>query len=167
MTNQTAFDAARAASLADITDAVRGGLALGPRLGYVLLLVVSVAGAGALGSLWATEPALPVRTHVAFAGLLGILLAWASLAAWVLGTRRVLLGRDRVIAGRLAVTFAALYTAGMAAAGTMSGRPGAWLAASLGLAMIAAAAWLLRRAIRQAVALTARRDALARQLGQA
>ncbi len=167
MTNQTALDTARLASLADITEAARGGLALGPRLGYVLLLVVALAGAVALGSLWATEPALPLRTHVAFAGLLAILAAWTVFAAWVLGTRRVLLGRDRVIAGRLAVTFSAFYTVGMAAAGAGTGRPAPWLAAALGLAMTAAAAWLLRRAVGQVAALTARRDALVRQLGRA
>jgi hypothetical protein len=164
MTTATAIDAARIASLAEITHAARGDLSLRARLGYVLLLLIAVAGAGALLALWVTEPGLPLRTHLAFGGLLGILLGWASFAAWVLRTRRPLFGRDRVVAGRLAVTFSSLFAVGMAAAGATTGRPGPWGGAVLGAVMVVVAAWLLRRAGRRVVALTARRDALSRQL---
>ena len=151
-----------------ITEAARGGLALGPRLGYVLLLVVALAGAVALGSLWATEPALPLRhTRRLRRPARDPRPGWTVFAAWVLGTRRVLLGRDRVIAGRLAVTFSAFYTVGMAAAAARepaarrhgwrrSPRPGDdWRPPPGSCARAVRPAWPRS---------TARRDALVRQL---
>jgi hypothetical protein len=159
--------AARTASADAVRRASLGALSMRARVGYVGLLLVSVAGAGALASLWATEPVLPVRTHVAFALLLGILLAWAAFATWVLRTRRALFGRDGVIAGRLSVAFSALYTAGMAAAGAGTGLTAPWAGAGVGLLMLAVALLNLRRATRRVETLTAQREALARELGLA
>lgn len=156
---------ARAASADAVRRTSLGALSMRARVGYVALLLVSVAGAGALASLWATEPALPARTHAAFALLLGILLAWAAFATWVLRTRRALFGRDGVIAGRLSVTFSALYTAGMAAVAAGTGLPGPWAGAGVGLLMLCVALLNLRRATRRVEALSAQRDALARELG--
>ena len=167
MTTNDPHAAARTASADAIRRASAGALSMRARVGYVALLLVAIAGAGALASLWATEPALPARTHIAFALLLGILLAWGVLAAWVLRTRRALYGRDGVIAGRLSVTFSAVYTAGMAAVGAGTGLAGPWAGAGVGLLMLAVAVLNLRRAIRRVAALSAQRDALARELGAA
>jgi hypothetical protein len=167
MTSNAPHVTARAASADAVRRASLGALSMRARVGYVALLLVSVAGAGALASLWATEPTLPARTHAAFALLLGILLAWAAFATWVLRTRRALFGRDGVIAGRLSVTFSAVYTVGMAVVGGASGLAGPWAGAGVGLLMLAVAVLNLRRATRRVEALTAQRDALARELGVA
>ena len=167
MTSNAPHVTARAASADAVRRASLGALSMRARVGYVALLLVAVAGAGALASLWATEPALPARTHAAFALLLGILLAWAAFATWVLRTRRALFGRDGVIAGRLSVTFSAVYTVGMAAVAAATGLAGPWAGAGVGLLMLAVAMLNLRRATRRVEALTAQRDALARELGVA
>jgi hypothetical protein len=167
MTAHDPYVTARTASAAAIRRTSLGALSMRARVGYVALLLVSVAGAGALASLWATEPALPARTHAAFAVLLGILLAWAAFATWVLRTRRALFGYDGVIAGRLSVAFSALYATGMTAVGIGTGLAGPWAAAGVGLLMLGVALLNLRRATRRVIALTAQRDALARELGPA
>lgn len=155
---------ARTASADAIRRASAGALSMRARVGHVALLLVTIAAAGALSALWATEPDLPARTRVAFALLLGVLLAWAAFAAWVLRARRALFGRDRVIAARLSVTFSVLFTAGMAAAGIATGLAGPWAGSGVGLVMVAVALLNLRRATRLVTALTAQREALARQL---
>jgi hypothetical protein len=167
MTTNDPYATARTASADAVRRVSLGALSMRARVGYVALLLVSVAGAGALASLWATEPALPARTHAAFAALLGILLAWAAFAIWVLRTRRALYGRDGVVAGRLSATFSALYTLGMAAVGAGTGLAGPWAGAGVGLLMLAVALLNLRRATRRVEALSAQRDALARELGLA
>jgi hypothetical protein len=154
----------REASAAAVRRAAQGALSMRARVGYVALLTASACGAAGLASLWATEPGLPARTHAAFAALTALCLAWASMAAWILRTRRVLLGYDRVLAGRMAITGAGLFTMGMAAAAALSGRPAAWGGVLLGVVMVAVAALQLRRAARHVLELVARRDALARDL---
>jgi hypothetical protein len=165
MTSTDPTVAARTASADAIRRASLGALSMRARVGYVALLLMSIAGAGALVSLWATEPTLPARTHAAFAVLLAVLLSWAAFAAWVLRTRRALFGRDSVIAARLSITFSAVFAAGMAALGLGTGLTGPWAGAGVGLLMLAVALLNLRRAMRRVVALTARREALARELG--
>jgi hypothetical protein len=157
----------REASAAAVRRAAHGALSMRARVGYVALLIAAACGAAGLVSLWATEPGLPARTHAAFAALTALCLAWAAIAAWILRTRRVLLGYDRVLAGRMAVTGAGLFTAGMVAAAAASGRPAAWGGVLLGAAMVAVAAVQLRRAARRVLELVAQRDALARELDAA
>jgi len=87
-------------------------LSLRSRIGYTALLLVGLGGAVAIGSLLLTEPSLPARTQVAFALLVAIGLSWAAFATWVLTKRRVLLAGHRIVAGRMAVAFSALFVAG-------------------------------------------------------
>jgi hypothetical protein len=165
MTTGIVSSPAREASAAAVRRAAHGVLSLRARVGYVALLIVSVCGTAALVSLWVTEPGLPGRTHGAFAALAGLGVAWATLAAWVLRTRRVLLGYDRVLAGRMALVGTGLFTVGMVAAAAITGRSSAWGGVLLGLAMFAVAGVELRRAVRRFGELVARREALARELG--
>ncbi len=162
-TRDTSFTA-REHSAASVRRAAHGALSMRARVGYVALMIVSVCGAAALVSLWATEPGLPWRTHVGFAAMTALCVGWASLAAWVLSRRRVLLGYDRVLAGRMAVTGSGLFLMGTVVAAAVSGRPAAWGGVLLGLAMFAVALVQLRRAARQFLELVTQRDALARQL---
>ncbi|HSK24038.1 MAG TPA: hypothetical protein VK906_12715 [Egicoccus sp.] len=78
-------------------------LARGRRLRAVATLVAALVVTGPLATLWATEPALPTRTHVAFGGLVLIGLTWIGLSGWILATRRPLYARDRVLATGLSV----------------------------------------------------------------
>jgi hypothetical protein len=153
-------------SAATVRQAARRSLSMPARLGYVTLLLVAAAGAIALATLWATEPALPARTHAAFAALTAVNVGWAAFAAWVLRTRRVLLGYDRVVAGRMAVTFSAVFAAGMIAAALLSGRPAVWGGVAVGVVMTTIAALQLGRATRRFTELMTQRDSLAGQLGE-
>jgi len=148
-------------SVADVQRLTAAQLSLPSRLGYVLLLVVSLMMAAAIGSLWATEPLLPARTHVAFAAIVGVALAWAIVALWVLTRRRVLLGADRVIAARMGLVFSAAGVLAMVALGYWgrAGR-GAYLGALMNALLAAVAAVLLVRARRRVTALTRRRQEL-------
>ena len=169
--------AARQASPSAVRRAARSDLSFRARLAYVALLLVGTGGALATATLWATEPALPVRTHMAFGALTALNLGWAGLATWVLGTRRVLLGYDRVIAGRMAVTFSGVFIAGMTAAAVRSGRGALWGGVAVGwraggtaaLSLLAPAAALaaLRGPARRARPTAGRRVGLSRQRGPA
>ena len=139
-------------------------LSVPARCAHVALLLVSSALTVAIGSLWATEPSLPTRTHVAFGVLLAIGVAWAVYAAWVLTQRRALLARHRIVAGRMAVTFNAAFALGAALVGVSTGRAAAYAAAGLGVVLCAIAFALLARAHRRFDALVARRARLEREL---
>jgi hypothetical protein len=145
-------------SIADMQRVVAAELSQPSRLGHVLLLVVSLIVATAIGSLWATEPSLPRRTQVAFALIVIIAVAWAVFSGWVLARRRVLFGADRVLAAKMGLAFSMLGTVGMGALGYWGGLGrGAYLGA-LGQALLCClAAVLLIRARRHVEALSRRR----------
>jgi hypothetical protein len=86
----------------EMQERIRREVAMPSRLRYAALLTASIIMGAGMVSLLATEPALPERTRYAFAGMLLMAVGWASVAAWVLLRRRVLFGRQRVIASRLA-----------------------------------------------------------------
>jgi hypothetical protein len=130
------------------------------RLGHVLLLLASATMATVTGSLWATEPALPARTAAAFAVMTGMGLCWVAYAAWVLMARRVLLGRQRVVASGMATLFSGVALAGALAMGLLAGTPAAWPAALVFAAMTALAVVLLVRAQRDYARLCRRRAEL-------
>ncbi len=151
-------------------DEVRRGLArqlaLPARISYVALLLVSLAATGVVGSLLLTEPALPLRIRAAFGGMVLIGLAWAAFAGWVLTRRHVLYAKHRIVAGRMAVGFAAIFTIGTLAIGTARGMNGPWYGAlAVGLLMLVLAAVQLLRARRRYAELSARRRELERQIG--
>lgn len=119
-----------------------------------------------VASLWLTEPSLPMRTQTAF-GLMSLIgLSWAAFAVWVLTARRTLLGRDSIVAARMAVTFTTTFIVGALALGYMNGGTAPYAAATMGLGLLAAAVGLLVRANRRMATLTARREAIERDLGR-
>lgn len=135
------------------------------RLSYVTLLLVALMVTVVVGSLWLTEPALPLRTQLGFAMMVVIGLSWVAFALWVLARRRVLLARHRVVAGRMAVTFTALFALGALTLGYETGRAAPYGAAATGLVLLAGAVAILAQANRTVARLTERRQTLERELG--
>jgi len=142
-------------------DRIVRGLSLPRRVGYLVAGLGGLAGASIIGLLWATEPtSLPVRTQVAFAGMILVGAAWAGFAAWAL-VRRPLFAVDRVIAAWLAVTFSTLMTVGLVAvAATRADTTAVLAAGGLGLILIVIAGTILIRARAYRSTLVARRREL-------
>jgi hypothetical protein len=149
--------------VASLERLARTELSLAARMAHVVLALVASAMTIVVASLWLTEPSLPVRTMTAF-GLLTIIgLGWVAYSIWVLSARRVMLARQRVVAGRLAVAFAGTFTAACVLV-AFTGAPSAWPATAMSLVLLAAALALWRRATAAYSALLSRRDALEREL---
>ena len=141
-------------------------LSLPVRLGYVGLLLAAATMTVIVTALLITEPSLRPRTSIAL-GILAVMgLSWVSFAVWVLSQRRILLGRHRVVAGRLAVGFSAVFCIGAVVVGYATSSRSALAAAALGAVMIAIATAMLVRARRRVEQLSKRRDELERQLGR-
>jgi hypothetical protein len=151
---------------AELRRLVAAELSLPSRIRYVGLLLVAVAMTVLVLSLLLTEPSLPVRAQIAFAVLAMIGLSWTGFATWVLTRRRALFAYDKVIAGRMAVLFTCVFLGGAVALGLTTGRTALFAAAALGVVMLGGAVVQLVRAQRTFAALTARRDALAREIEQ-
>jgi hypothetical protein len=94
---------------------VRRELAMPSRLGHTALLTASAIVATGVTSLLLTEPELPARTRWAFLAIILIAVAWMAYAGWVLMRRRVLFGKQRVAAARLACLFTIAGFAGSVA----------------------------------------------------
>jgi hypothetical protein len=141
----------------------RTELSRGARVGYALLAVVASAMTIVVVSLWLTEPTLPLRTHIAFAAMTLIGLSWGTFSVWVLRTRRVMIARHRVMAGRLAVTFTGLFAAGCLAL-VVAGHPRAMPALGMSLVQLLVAVVLWWRAAAAHAALLARRTTIEREL---
>jgi len=154
----------RMESLAMVRKLAQGELSVKARLGYVALLLASSAMTAVMVSLWLTEPVLPLRTQLAFGAMTLIGISWVALSIWALSARRALLARDHVIAGRMSVAFTALFLAGAIAAVLMGGKAAAFGAAAMGAVMFAMALRVLAGARRRYEALSARREALEREL---
>lgn len=123
------------------------GLSLPRRVGYLVAGMTGFVGAVLIGSLWATEPAaLPIRTQIAFGGMITAGLVWAGFAVWVL-VRRPVFAVDRMIAGCLALAFSTLGTVGTTVVALTRGSvAGALISGALGVVMTVLAAVLLIRA---------------------
>ena len=87
----------------DMIDRIAGQLSLRRRIATVVALLGGLAVVVVVGLLWATEPGLPPRTHLAFGAIVAGGLAWAIYAGWVLSRRTPLFALDRVIAAWLAM----------------------------------------------------------------
>lgn len=135
-------------------------LSLKARVGYVALLLVAAAMTVVVVSLWATEPALPIRTQLSFGVMAAIGASWVALAAWVLTRRRPLFARDRVIAGTMAVVFTSLFVAAALVALGITRGVAAFTMLGTGVVMLALATRMLRDARRRFGALVARRHVL-------
>lgn len=154
-------DTSRMPPAAAIQTRLVTALALPSRLGHTALLLVATAMAGVTGTLTLTEPDLPLRTKLALGALAFIGVAWAIFAGWVLTRRDVLIGRHRLIAGWMAVSFSAVLTTSCGVAAWLDRSNTMWLSATgVGLTMLVLAAVLLRRADVDLRALLERRDAL-------
>jgi hypothetical protein len=152
------------AVIADLERLARTELSIRARLAHVLLALVASAMTIVVTSLWLTEPALPLRTTVAFAILAGIGLGWVAFSIWVLSARRVMLARHRVVAGRLAVTFTGVFVAGCMLLAFTSSTRAVWPASAMGMALLIVAFVLWRRAEATYARLLTRREALEREL---
>ena len=130
-------------SIAKIRKLASGELSIKARLGYVALLLASTAMTTVIVSLWLTESQLPLRAGLAFGAMTLIGVSWAALSLWALTTRRILLARDRVIAGRMAVTFSAVFVAGAVAATFISGSAASFGALATGTLMLGVAVRVL------------------------
>lgn len=165
MTDHTAMPAPRP-SADELRRRLAAEITLPSRVGYTALLLAGLAVAAVAGSLLATEPGLPARTQAAFAIITGVGLAWAVFAGWVLARRRVLFVSHRVIAGRMAVTFSGLFTAGALGVWLAGSRQpaGALAAAAVGGAMLATAVVVLLHARRRMRGIAARKREIERLL---
>jgi hypothetical protein len=149
-------------SAAEIRRMLETELSSRARIGYTLLLLVDLAVGSAIVSLLATEPALPPRTQIAFGVMTMIAVAWAVFFIWTLTRRKLLLVSHQVVSARLAVAFAAVYTAGALVVGITQDdvRSAGFFAAAIGVAMLLAALALLVRATNRVAALLARKQKL-------
>jgi hypothetical protein len=163
MTRDQALTGASPLSADALRQLVDSELSVTARAGHVGLLLISLIMTAAIVSLWATEPALPVRTRVAFAAMTVIGLSWSAFAVHVLTGRRTLYVRHRVMAGRMAVTFTSVFVAGALAAGYFASMTGAYVAGALGAVMLGVAVAMLMGAQRAVARLEARRQALERE----
>lgn len=136
------------------------------RYGHVALLLVALLMSVLLGSLLATEPALPGHTRAAFAVMLCIGACWVAYALWVLRQRRPLLATHRVVAGWMAVAFTAVFAAGALGMTAINAGAAFYAAAAMGLGMFVLAVAVLVEAYRRVAWLQARRLELERQLGE-
>src|SRR5690349_8388004 len=153
------------ASVGDMQRLVSAQLSLPSRLGHVSLLIVSLMMAAGIGSLWATEPALPPRTQLGFALIVAGSIAWAMFATWVLARRRILFGADRVVAATMGLVFSTIGATGMMALGYWGGvGRGAYAGAVMHGALSGMAALLLVKARRRVEVLSRRRQELDHRL---
>ncbi|MEO6104192.1 MAG: hypothetical protein ABIP44_11210 [Pseudoxanthomonas sp.] len=134
------------------------------RYGHVALLLVALMMCVVLGALLVTEPELIGRTQAALVVMLGIGACWVAYALWVLRHRRPLLGSHRIVAGRMAVVFTALFFVGAVSMIFATGGTVFYLAAAAGAGMLFLAGVILFQAHRHVARLQAQRSELERQL---
>ena len=113
-----------------------------------------------------TEPELPRRASIAFAVMTAIGLSWMGFAVWVLTHKRIPLGRQRIVASRMALVFSSVFVAGALLVGYETGRSAALTAAGMGMVMVLVALAMLILARRAFAHLAKRREALEEQIGR-
>lgn len=133
-------------SVAEMQRRLATELPTAARLGYVALLLTSIAMAIVLTTLWATEPVLPARAQWAFGLMTLIAASWSVFAVWTLTRRRVLLVRHQLIAARMGVTFSlafVMFFLLLAVVGAIEYAV-ARLALAMALPLLCVAVWRLR-----------------------
>jgi len=147
---------------------VREEASMKRRMICTLLLLFDAGVVVMLVALWSTEPSLPLQTHLAFGAMLTVGLVWLGFFGWVLSRRRPLFALDRVVAGRLALTFTTLFLLGGIAIAVQRAQ---WLGlltvVIVGGMFVAAAATTLVHAIRTRRSLLRRREELVAHLASA
>jgi uncharacterized membrane protein YciS (DUF1049 family) len=141
-------------------------LSLPARLRYVALLLGASALTAVVSALLLTEPELPLRTSIALGVMTAIGLSWMTFAAWVLMHKRILLGQQRVVAGRMALVFCSVFMVGALLTGYETGNPSALSAAGLGMVMLLVALTIFIRARQSFAQLSKRRAVLEQQLAR-
>jgi hypothetical protein len=136
------------------------------RYGHVALLLAALMMCVLLGALLVTEAALPGRTQAALTVMLGIGGSWVAYAIWVLRQRRPLFGSHRIVAGRMATIFTALFLAGAVAMVAITGSAAFQAAAVLGAGLFIVAVSVLIQAHRHVARLQAQREELERRLAE-
>lgn len=149
------------AALAQLTEQT---LTRGERAGHLALTLFAGAMGAMLIGLLATEEWLPLRTTLAIWVLVAIAMAWVAYGLRVLSRRRPLLANREVVAGRMALLFSCVFTAGTMAVGWVNAGnpfvPVTWLGATMSAVALAN---LVRAQWRRARLLSLRRE-LERQL---
>lgn len=92
----------------DLIERLAARLSLRRRIAVVVASLGGFATATLTALLWATEPGLPPRTHVAFGGIVAVGLGWVGYGVWVLTYRLPLFARDRVVAAWLGLAASVL-----------------------------------------------------------
>ena len=121
-------------------------LSRGERAAHVALTIFAGVVLCVLGLLLATEPSIPLRTTVALAVLLVIAAAWVAYGFRVLSRRRPLLANREIVAGRMALLFSVVFTAGTVAVGWVNAGIAVTPATWLGVTTVAVASANLLRA---------------------
>jgi hypothetical protein len=89
---------------------IRGELSSPRRWFYRCVLLAASIGVAVILSLWITEPRqLPLRLHVAFAGLSAIGMSWIGVLTWILWRRRCPTALDRIATGWVATGACVLF----------------------------------------------------------
>ena len=149
------------AALAQLTEQT---LSRGERAGHLALTTFAGTMGLVLIGLISTEPNLPLRTMIAIWVLAAIAVSWVAYGLRVLSRRRPLLANREVVAGRMALLFSALFTAGTMAVGWVNAGvlipPITWLGAT----MTAVAVGNLARAMWRRSRLQTLRERLEREL---
>lgn len=155
-------------SVAEMKRLVASELSTGRRMLYTLLLCFDLAVGAVFAALLWTEPGVPVRTRVAFVGGLMIAAVWAVYFVSLLMRKKVMLARQQVVAGRIAVAFSGLFAAGcgVLAVAVPEVRGTALAAGACGVGMFAVAGWMLVRARRRFGELVERRRKLEHELAR-
>jgi hypothetical protein len=145
-----------------VQEMARRELSTPTRIGYLLLLMFTLMGAGLIGTLWLTEPGpLPLRTQVAFGLLVAINLSWSALFGWVLSQRKVLFAIHGVIAGWMAVVFCSVFLLFGLAIGMSRMNPTMCIiVGAVGIVQLFVAIMMLKRSQRRRRELLARRHVL-------
>jgi hypothetical protein len=144
-----------------LADLIAREVSLLSRIKYTVLLIAGGGMAALVGALWATEPELPLRTHLSFAAIVLVGLGWAGLAGWVLSKRRPLFALDRVIAASIALAASLIFTLGSVWIAQARAAQTALVAVmAIGATTVAASARLLWSAVSRRSQLKQRLDEL-------
>lgn len=147
-------------SAPEVVAGLDGTLSRRARVRAVATLVVGLAGAAFIGTLWWTEPGpLPAMTQLAFGLLTLFCLSWSAYGAWLLRSRVPLFAADQVLAAWIGL--AASVLVGGLLVGTVAQRgTGTWGAVATVAVLVVVSVVLVVRAHTRRAALLRRERAL-------
>jgi hypothetical protein len=127
---------------------IRGELSSARRWFYRGVLVAASIGLAVIVSLWTTEPRpLPLRLHMAFAGLTLVGASWLGVITWILSRRHCPTALDRIATGWVATGACMLFLVMGVAIASMRGQAGGVVAIGLtGILLLSVAVAMLWRA---------------------